>query len=277
MLSTKLLYQFLKYLQPYIYKLQKGQAQPHVYRDDLIKIKIPLPPKMIQEKIVDEIEALDKKEEIYREEIESLRDIISVEVSSIKASFVALDEITIKIGSGATPRGGESAYKQSGISLIRSQNIYDNGMREKGLVFIDAKQAKKLDNVTVKKEDILFNITGASVARCCMVEESYLPARVNQHVSIIRTNNKVLPKYLQMVLISSEYKNRLLEIASGGTSREAITKTQLEIFKIPLPPMDKQSQIVSKIETIEKKIAKIEQKLEKIPAQKEAILRKYLE
>jgi restriction endonuclease S subunit len=80
-----------------------------------------------------------------------------------------------------------------------------------------------------------------------------------------------------MVLISSEYKNRLLEIASGGTSREAITKTQLETFKIPLPPMDKQSQIVSKIETIEKKIAKIEQKLEKIPAQKEAILRKYLE
>jgi restriction endonuclease S subunit len=190
--------------------------------------------------------------------------------------LVSLSEITSKIGSGSTPRGGESAYKQSGITLIRSQNIYDEGMKEKGLVFIDDQQAKKLDVVTVEKEDILFNITGASVARCCMIEEQYLPARVNQHVAIIRTNTKALAKYVQMVLVSSEYKNKLLEIASGGTSREAITKTQLETFKVPLPSLNKQFKIVSEIKTLEDKIVKLEQELKSIPSQKETILKKYL-
>ena len=73
--------------------------------------------------------------------------------------------------------------------IIRSQNIYDYGFVEKGLAFINDEQAKTLDNVSVEKNDILFNITGASIARCCIVEEKYLPARVNQHVSIIRTND----------------------------------------------------------------------------------------
>ncbi len=190
--------------------------------------------------------------------------------------MVTLQEITSKIGSGSTPRGGESAYKQSGISLIRSQNIYDDGMRKKGLVYIDAAQAKKLDNVTVEKNDILFNITGASVTRCCMVEEKYLPARVNQHVSIIRTNAKALAKYVQMLLVSNEDKSKLLEIASGGTSREAITKMQLETFKIPLPNMKEQEEIVSSIESIEKKIKQKEDILATIPQKKEAVLKKYL-
>ena len=239
-------------------------------------LQIPLPPKEIQEKIVDEMEVLDEKVEQYRDELKSLRTDISTVIGSAKGSLVSLGEITSKIGSGSTPRGGESAYKPSGITLIRSQNIYDEGMREKGLVFIDDEQAKKLNVVTIEKEDILFNITGASVARCCMVEEQYLPARVNQHVAIIRTNTKALAKYVQMVLVSSEYKNKLLEIASGGTSREAITKTQLETFKIPLPSLDEQSKIVSEIKTLEDKITKLEQELDSIPSQKETILKKYL-
>ncbi len=34
------------------------------------------------------------------------------------------------------------------------------------------KQANKLDNVTIKENDILLNITGASVARCCIVDKT---------------------------------------------------------------------------------------------------------
>lgn len=239
-------------------------------------LKIPLPPKKIQEKIVDEIETLEEQVKSKKGKIESLRNNISEKIASVKGSLVSLQEMTTKIGSGSTPRGGESAYKLSGISLIRSQNIYDEGMRAKGLVYIDDIQAQKLDNVTVEKDDILFNITGASVARCCMVEEAYLPARVNQHVSIIRTNNKALSKYVQIILTNSEYKNKLLEIASGGTSREAITKTQLETFKIPLPSMEEQKKIVSKIEAIEKQIKQKEKELVSIPQRKEDVLKQYL-
>ena len=271
------LQQFLFQNQEMIYYCGRGVAQKNIDFEQFNALKIPLPPINIQQKIVSEIEILEKEEQKKTENIEKERLKIATIINSVSGSLTKLEDITTKIGSGATPKGGKGAYQESGISLIRSQNIYDFGFKEKGLAFINEQQAKKLDNVTVEKNDILFNITGASIARCCIVEEKYLPARVNQHVSIIRTNEKALPKYVQMILVSPEYKTKLLEIGEGSTSRQAITKAQLEAFKIPLPPLEEQQKIVAKIEKIESKIANLEQKIAAIPKQKEAILKTYLE
>ena len=101
-----------------------------------------------------------------------------------------LGDICSKLASGATPTGGDSSYKTSGISLIRSQNVLDFTFSHNGLAFIDDDQAKKLKNVEIQEKDILINITGDSVARCCTVPNKVLPARVNQHVMIIRVNDK---------------------------------------------------------------------------------------
>jgi type I restriction enzyme S subunit len=145
-----------------------------------------------------------------------------------------LVEITTKIGSGATPLGGEKAYKSDGISLIRSLNVHDMGFRKKDLAFLDDNQANKLSNVIVESGDVLLNITGASVARCCIVPDEVLPARVNQHVSIIRlVKDEMLPDFLHYVLISYEYKDKLLKTGEkGGSTRQAITKAQIEDFSI---------------------------------------------
>lgn len=253
-----------------------GTAQGGLNRENLLSIKIPLPPKNIQEKIVEEIEKLERKQTEIEEEIQSAKEKIKAITENIKGELTRLQEITSKIGSGATPLGGEGSYQSNGITLIRSQNIYDNQFVEKGLAFINEEQAQKLNNASVEENDILFNITGASVCRCCMMKKKFLPARVNQHVAIIRTNEKALAKYVQLILISPLYKNLLLQIADGATSREAITKTQLENFKIPLPPLSEQQQIVYKIETIEKQVADLEEQLNEIPQQKEAVLKKYL-
>ncbi len=239
-------------------------------------IQIPLPPIDIQQKIVSEIEVLEAKEKKAKEEVEKQKEMIKNVISKVSGNITSLSNITSKIGSGATPLGGEGSYKQSGISLIRSQNVYDNEFYEKGLAFIDEEQAEKLKGVTVEKNDILFNITGASICRCCIVPEKYLPARVNQHVSIIRVTELALPKYVQTILVSEIYKNQLLEIGNGATSREAITKQQLEDFKIPLPPLSEQQKIVSEIEKIEEKIKVLETEISEIPKQKEAVLKKYL-
>jgi len=256
---------------------QYAVGTPQLTVPQISEYKIPLPPKNIQQKIIAEIENLEKQEQKAVENIEQLRGEIGKTISNSKGSLTKLEDITAKIGSGATPKGGKGAYQESGISLIRSQNIYDYGFVEKGLAFINKEQARKLDNVAVEKNDILFNITGASIARCCIVEDKYLPARVNQHVSIIRTNDKALPKYLQMILVCEEYKNKLLQIGDGGTSREAITKSQLEEFKIPLPTIAEQKKIVSEIEKIEAKISKLEKQIALVPKQKETVLKKYLE
>ena len=148
-----------------------------------------------------------------------------------------LKDLTSKIGSGATPRGGKGTYKTEGTPLIRSMNIYDSTFITKNLAFIDDDQALKLKNVTVQSKDVLLNITGASVARCAIVPSAFAPARVNQHVAIIRVSgSEISPEYILYTLISTMGKARLLNIAQGGATREAITKTHIENFDILIPP-----------------------------------------
>ncbi len=142
----------------------------------------------------------------------------------------------LKIGSGATPRGGADSYKEHGISLIRSQNVYDFKFAYSGLAFIDQNQADELANVEVFDDDILINITGDSVARVCRVPRNVLPARVNQHVSIIRTNeNKLHNNYVYYYLLNPPFKNYLLGLANTGATRNALTKRMLENLLINAP------------------------------------------
>lgn len=147
-----------------------------------------------------------------------------------------LGSITTKIGSGATPRGGEASYLTSGIPLIRSLNVYDDRFDNDGLAFLSEEQAAGLANVTVESRDILLNITGASVARCCMAPERHLPARVNQHVMIIRTNPTVAnPHFVHAAINSDERKRQLLSYAQKGSTREALTKDMMSAFEIIVP------------------------------------------
>ncbi len=157
-----------------------------------------------------------------------------------------LGDVTTKIGSGATPRGGDESYKAEGISLIRSLNVYDDGFREAKLAHIDEEQADGLSNVVVEPHDVLLNITGASVARCCRAPADFLPARVNQHVAIIRpVQEKLDSDFLQYLLISKTYKDRLLHTGEeGGSTRQAITKAQLQEFVVEFPPLAEQQRIV---------------------------------
>ena len=168
-----------------------------------------------------------------------------------------LKDVTTKIGSGATPRGGQEAYHDEGISLIRSQNVLDFDFSYNGLAFIDDDQAYKLKNVIVKENDILLNITGDSVARVCKVPTEVLPARVNQHVAIIRPNPKKLDNdYLLYYLLNPPFKKYMLKIASDGATRNAITKVDIEDFEIVAPEnVDEQKEIATILSTLDKKIA----------------------
>lgn len=147
--------------------------------------------------------------------------------------------------------GGDSVYKTSGISFIRSLNVHDHKFVTKDLAHLDAAQAGRLANVEVMSGDVLLNITGASVARCCLVPEYILPARVNQHVCIIRPNEKLNSAFLESHLVCETVKRVLLGIGeSMGATRQAITKAQLEAFPIIVPPIAEQerfAKVVAKV------------------------------
>ncbi|EHR0227127.1 restriction endonuclease subunit S [Vibrio parahaemolyticus] len=174
-----------------------------------------------------------------------------------------IDELANKIGSGSTPRGGKGAYKSQGISLIRSMNVHDYQFVYEDLAFIDDVQAKKLANVEIEPRDVLINITGVSVARCCVVPNSVLPARVNQHVMIIRPNLD-MSYYLQCALASSSYKSRLLGTSEGASTRQALTKADIEEFLVLVPSKSVLAKFEGIAEVIFSKIEALAQTSQKL-------------
>ena len=169
--------------------------------------------------------------------------------------IIKLIDLSEKIGSGATPRGGSNVYLETGIPFIRSQNVYNCEFHEGGLVYIDEESAGKLDNVKLCKNDIILNITGDSVARCTILPEKYIGGRVNQHVAIIRANSKILnPQFLKYFLVSSSMQAHMLSLARMGATRAALTKGMIESFEIPTPDIKEQEEIAHILSTLDDKI-----------------------
>ena len=163
-----------------------------------------------------------------------------------------LGDICSKIGSGETPRGGKEAYSASGIPIIRSQNVLDWSFSSNGLAYLNDEQARTLSNVEVHQGDILLNITGDSVARACIVPSDVIPARVNQHVAILRPKEKANATFILAWLQTN--KDLLLKLASSGATRNALTKRMLEGLDINLPSIDIQNHIAALISLIQSKI-----------------------
>lgn len=188
-----------------------------------------------------------------------------------------LSHVATKIGSGATPKGGKESYISEGVTLIRSMNVHDGRFEYKNLAHITDIQAKQLENVEIEKDDVLFNITGASIARSCIVPDEILPARVNQHVSIIRCEGKHLnPIFANRMLLTDSYKKALLDLGkSGGATRQAITKQQLENLDVILPPINLQREYSSFVRQANKSKVAIQKSLDETQLLFDSLMQKY--
>ena len=141
------------------------------------------------------------------------------------------------------------------FTLIRSQNVYNGGFFHEGLAHIGEQHAHQLRSVEVQTDDVLLNITGDSVARACQVQPDVLPARVNQHVAILRPDPDILDaRYLRYWLISPETQATLLSWARSGGTRNALTKAMIESLVIPAPPLAHQRRIAHILGTLDEKI-----------------------
>nr|WP_279078705.1 restriction endonuclease subunit S [Catenibacterium mitsuokai] len=267
---------FMYYLKSIHFKQQlskfiTGSAQLNFGPSHLKKMNMPLVSLKEQNVIVEKLSKVELLLDKYNGEIKLLDELIKARFVEMFGDPVTNDmlwntdvlkDICTKIGSGSTPRGGKESYIDEGISLIRSMNVHNAYFEYKDLAHITIDQAEKLKNVVVEHDDLLFNITGASVARCCVVPSDVLPARVNQHVCILRCREKINPIFLQGLLVNENYQGKLLQIAKSGATREAINKQQLESLEIMIPPLELQNQFASFVEEIDKSRYRIQKSLE---------------
>lgn len=186
-----------------------------------------------------------------------------------------LRELSSKIGSGITPKGGRETYLDEGIPLIRSQNVGWGKLMLDDVAFIDERQHDSMSVSKVRHGDVLLNITGASIGRSAIYQGDDNAANVNQHVCIIRAKPTLSPEYLKAVLISDGGQKQIEQFQAGG-NRQGLNFEQIGSFAILLPPLPEQQKIAEILGTWDKAIETTEALLANARAQKRALMQSLL-
>src|SRR5262249_5471209 len=137
-------------------------------------------------------------------------------------AWVRLEEITQKLGAGSTPLGGKNVYKPTGVKFIRSQNVWNVGLKLEDIVFIPNDVHHRMSGTWVEAGDILLNITGASIGRSSLVPDGFDEANVSQHVAIVRLVDKSIRSFIHLVIISPFVQDLIMGV-QVGISREGLS------------------------------------------------------
>jgi type I restriction enzyme S subunit len=159
-----------------------------------------------------------------------------------------------KVGSGITPKGGAGVYQSEGIPLIRSQNVRDSMLDLSNVAFISDEINATMRGSAVLPNDVLLNITGASIGRSCVTPENLGPANVNQHVCIIRLDADASPHFLQSFLASHKGQKLIAE-AQSGSGREGLNFENIRTFKLIFPTLPEQQKIAAFLGAVDAKLA----------------------
>jgi type I restriction enzyme, S subunit len=164
-------------------------------------------------------------------------------------SWTRIGEICSKTGSGSTPRGGKEVYKPSGVPFLRSQNVYDDGLRLIDVAYIDAATHERMSGTHVAPGDLLLNITGGSMGRCCLVPGDLDEANISQHVAIIRVALSGIERFLHR-LVLSPYFQAFVFNEQTGAGRGGLPKNRMDMIVVALPPLAEQKRIVVKVDEL---------------------------
>ncbi len=170
-----------------------------------------------------------------------------------------LGTLTVKVGSGVTPTGGASSYERDGIPLIRSQNVRDNELNLADVAFISESTHMSMSGSRVMPNDVLLNITGASIGRSCIIPPHLGEANVNQHVCIIRTNSTLDPSLLQQFLSGPLGQKEIVK-SQGGSGREGLNFENIRSFRVTIPSLPEQQKIASFLGAVDGKISGLRRK-----------------
>lgn len=272
--------------------------------EQLGQLKVPMPPLSEQQAIADYLDEICSQiDEIIAEakasidEYENLRQSIIYEIltkgpdDNVEMKDSGVEWIgkvpshwmigkvkygTTKVGSGKTPKGGAEVYMTSGVMFLRSQNIYNDGLRLDNPYYISEEIDEEMKNTRVQKNDVLLNITGGSIGRCCIFDGSIPNANVNQHVCIIRVNSSVfLPEYMHLFWISLIGQISIKSYQTGG-NREGMSAEAIKNTPIPIIPIGEQRRIVDlikpKIDDFNSLIAEKESLINDLEAYKKSLI-----
>lgn len=269
-----------------------SQCRKNIDWDTLYAQNIQLPSIEIQEKIATLLSSVDTKIKVEKIKVEKLKAIKKsmlgkmfpkegASVPEIRFKGFTddweqrkLGDIAVKIGSGKTPSGGKSAYVENGIPLIRSQNVNGDKVDFADIVFIDEATDESMANSRVYTNDVLLNITGASIGRSA-VYKGLESANVNQHVCIIRPTEGYQPDFIQLNL-SSDNGQKRIDASQAGGGREGLNFQEIGKMQFSFPSLNEQKYIGRYFNNFDNLITLHQRKYEKLLDVKKAFLEKLI-
>jgi type I restriction enzyme S subunit len=226
----------------------------------ILRYKMPLPPLAEQRRIVARIEGLaaqiNEASTLRQQGIEQIDALFEALVEkrlsdSEKYPEEYLGKLASKIGSGSTPPGGRAAYPSFGIPFIRSLNVRMRRFQWENIAYISPETHNRMVGTRVRPNDVLLNITGASIGRVACAPTDLSEANVNQHVTIIRLSDEIVhPRFLMYWLSQATVQTFINDMQKGAT-RQGFTKSQIEEFRVPVPPLIEQRRIVAELDALQ--------------------------
>lgn len=250
-----------------------------------------LPPLPEQQKIAIILSSVDDVIEKTRAQIEKLKDLKTGMMQELLTKGIGhtefkdspagwyvkkIDDLVVKVGSGITPRGGSASYVKVGIPFIRSQNVHSDGLRLDDVSYITNDQHQKMAGSQLKPNDVLLNITGASIGRCYYLPSDFKEANVNQHVCIIRVKNTTVHPVFLTLFLNSEFGQKQIMSLQAGGNREGLNFQQIRSITLPLPPIQEQERIAKITSSIETNISNKSKKLSRLQSIKKALMQDLL-
>jgi type I restriction enzyme S subunit len=188
-------------------------------------------------------------------EIKKLETFEPVEVHEIPFTIpsgwevIRMGWLARKLGAGSTPLGGKSVYQSEGVPFLRSQNVHDDGLRLDDVALISRSIHERMSGTHVQHNDMLLNITGASIGRCALVPSNFVEGNVSQHVAIIRLFFSDIRQFIHLSL-TSPFFQKVIDDVQVGVSREGLSMQRLRFFPMLLAPLAEQRRIVAKVDEL---------------------------
>lgn len=267
-----------------------GCAQPNISNKQIEEFKFY---KYSIEKQIEIANKLDKVQEIIdfrKKKIEELDELIKSQFAEMFGNPILNEknwkvkkfkDLSNKIMSGNTPKGGEKNYVKNGIAFYRSQNVWKNKLELDDIVYIDEETHNRMKKSSLKHNDLLITKTGrintenSSLGRTARYEGEDDKANINGHVYLVRLNKDVNNEFILRILISDAYREHIRSVCVGGIDKRQLNKEHIENFPIIYPPAVLQNKFVEFVKKIEKQKFITEKSLEETEKLRESLMNKY--
>ena len=243
-----------------------------------------------QEECVDLLDKMQEIIDIRKQQIEELDELIKSQfvemfgdpiLNPMNWEVKKLRDISNKIMSGNTPKGGDRVYVPSGIEFYRSQNVWKNRIEKEDIAYIDEETHKNMIKSSLKHNDLLITKTGrintenSSLGRTAIYTGKDDKANINGHVYLVRLNEGENHEFVLRILISDRYREYIRSVCVGGIDKRQLNKEHIEDFPIIYPPKELQKEFTDKVRQIDQQRFEIEKSLEEIQKLQESLMNKY--